>query len=131
MGKQKMSDFITIPLPLMTLNQYTSKQRVNHYVGNKAKRDCTNKCSFHISKSMREGFTMDTPVKLKFVWYYKNKRQDPDNIAFQKKFILDGMIKAKLIKNDGWSQITGFVDEFKIDKKNERVEIYKVYEEVM
>ena len=125
-----MCDFITIPLPLMTLNQYTYKQRANRFVGNKAKQTCTNKCSYHIVKAMKEGFTMDIPVTLKFVWYYKDKRQDPDNIAFQKKFILDGMIKAKLIENDGWNQITGFVDEFKTDKNNERVEIYKIYEEV-
>ena len=57
----------------------------------------------------------------------QNKRKDKDNIAFAKKFILDGMIQAKLIQNDGWKEISGFTDEFHVDKNNPRVEV-TIYE---
>lgn len=116
-------DKLIIPLPLMTLNEYTNQQRRNRYAGNKAKQDCTSKCKLYILQAMLKGFTLDVPANVRFEWYCANKKQDPDNIAFQKKFILDGMVQAKLIQNDGWKQILGFEDVFRIDKENPRVEI--------
>ena len=58
-----------------------------------------------------------------FAWYCKNKKVDPDNISFAKKFILDGFQDAKLIENDGFKQICCFQDIFHVDKDNPRVEI--------
>jgi Holliday junction resolvase RusA-like endonuclease len=72
---------------------------------------------------MRDGVKFEIPTRLKFNWYMPNKKQDPDNISFQKKFVLDGMIKAKFLENDGWKQILGFSDYFDVDKDNPRVEI--------
>ena len=60
---------------------------------------------------------------IEFSWYCKNQRVDPDNIAFGKKFVLDGFIKAGILSNDGWNDIKGFEDKFFIDKENPRVEI--------
>lgn len=76
---------------------------------------------------MRDGFEIkDQPTTLRFVWYCKNRREDPDNIHFKKKFILDGAVNAGLLENDGWRQIAGFEDVFKVDKGNVRVEITEV-----
>ena len=53
-----------------------------------------------------------------------NRRTDPDNIAFQKKFILDGFVAAGLLSNDGWGEIAGWTEKFHIVKKEfQRVEI--------
>lgn len=38
-------------------------------------------------------------------WYRKDKKHDPDNIYFAIKFILDGLVKAKAIPNDGRKNI--------------------------
>lgn len=114
---------IIIPLPLETLNEFINKQRTNAYVGAKAKKKSTNICEKYIRQAMDEGVQFSFPCKLKFTWYDKNKKKDPDNIAFQKKFILDGMIQAGFVENDGWKQIKGFSDEFFIDKDNPRVEV--------
>jgi len=62
-------------------------------------------------------------VHLSCVWYCKNKRRDPDNIASAKKFIIDGLVEAGILENDGWSQISGFSDTFSVDKANPRVEV--------
>ena len=51
-------------------------------------------------------------VKIRFYWYVQNIKKDPDNIAFAKKFILDGLKQAEIIKNDGFKQIEGFSDDF-------------------
>lgn len=119
-----MRNKIVIPQELMDLNKYTNRQRANRFGGNKSKRDQTNLCATYIRISIKNGLRIDSvPVKLVFHWYAKNRRKDPDNIAFAKKFILDGMTEAGLIPNDGWREIAGFEDKFYIDKNNPRVEI--------
>lgn len=119
-----MCNKIIIYGELTTLNSYVNSQRINRYVGAKLKKDETHKCVIYIQKAMKNGILFEFPCQLKFTWYCKNKRQDPDNVAFAKKFILDGMQEAGLIANDNWATMAGgFVDEFRIDKENPRVEI--------
>ena len=55
-------------------------------------------------------------------WYEPNKRRDKDNISsFGRKIIQDALVKAKVLKNDGWGDIIGFEDRFYVDKKNPRI----------
>ena len=67
------------------------------------------------------------PVKraiIRFCWYEKNKRRDPDNIsAAGKKPILDGLVEAGVLKDDGWSVIHGLEDRYFVDKERPRVEV--------
>lgn len=118
-----MTSKLVIPLPLITLNEYINKERSNRYAAAKVKKDCTNKVIYHAKRAKKQGLVIDTPFKARFEWYVKDKRKDLDNIAFQKKFVLDGMIKANLIENDGYNQHRQSEDIYLIDK-NERVEIY-------
>lgn len=69
------------------------------------------------------GQKLPIPSTLHFHWYRKNKKVDPDNIAFAKKYILDGIVAAEALPNDGWSEVLGFSDSFSVDKENPRVEI--------
>ena len=62
-------------------------------------------------------------VDLIFNWYCKDKRRDKDNIIAGQKFIIDGLVEAGVIENDGWEQIGNISHFFKIDNKNPRVEI--------
>ena len=62
-------------------------------------------------------------VNLTFVWYCKNKRKDKDNIIAGQKFIIDGLVQAGVIENDGWEQIGNISHFFSIDKENPRVEV--------
>jgi Holliday junction resolvase RusA-like endonuclease len=114
---------IVIPLPLATLNEYTNDQRTNPHKGAKTKRTATRKCTKFVRYAMSKKVKFAFPCRLKFTWFDSNKKKDPDNIAFQKKFILDGMIEAGFMENDGWKHIKGFSDYFEIDKENPRVEI--------
>lgn len=64
------------------------------------------------------------PVRMQYSWYEKNKRRDLDNISsFGRKVIQDALVKAKILQNDGWDEITGFSDEFYVDTKNPRIEV--------
>lgn len=114
---------IVIEGSLPTLNEYTDDNRTHYHKGAKLKKEATYVCQVFIQQAINNGLELPKlPMDLKFTWYVKNRRKDKDNIAFAKKFILDGMITSKLIKNDGWNQIGDFKDTFIVDK-NERVEI--------
>ena len=67
-------------------------------------------------------------VDLTFTWYCKNRKRDKDNIIAGQKFIIDALVLAGVIKNDGWNEIGNIIHYFEIDKKNPRVEI--IIEEV-
>lgn len=54
---------------------------------------------------------------IEFVWAEKNKRRDPDNIVVGRKFILDGLVEARILKNDGWGQVLKFTDEWCVSQK--------------
>lgn len=62
-------------------------------------------------------------IDLDITWICKNKRKDKDNIATGIKFILDGLVMAGTIENDGWKQVNSFRHNFKVDKHNPRVEV--------
>ena len=47
-----------------------------------------------------------------FTWYCANQKRDPDNIASAVKFILDAMVAAGTIPNDGWKQVGNLSHRF-------------------
>ena len=64
-------------------------------------------------------------------WYEPNHRRDLDNISsFGRKVIQDALVKARVLRNDGWKEIVGFEDRFYMDSKKPRVvvEILEVNE---
>ena len=61
-------------------------------------------------------------VWLSITYHEKNQRRDPDNIAAGKKFILDGLVQAGVLANDGHAQVAGFDESFCFDGR-EGVEV--------
>lgn len=68
-------------------------------------------------------FRLKSPAKnlaavfLTFHWIEPNRKRDPDNIAAAKKFIIDGMVRAEIIGNDGWKHVYGFTDRWSMADK--------------
>jgi hypothetical protein len=58
------------------------------------------------------------PVTVSFLWICKDRRRDKDNLASGKKFILDGLELAGIVRRDSWKLIAGFSDSFEVDKKH-------------
>ena len=104
----------TILEKLPSLNDYTKACRSNVYYANNMKHKTQN----IIFKYARELPKITKPVKIKFTWVESNSRRDLDNICFAKKFILDALVKANVLKNDTHSYVTGFTDTFQYDKKS-------------
>jgi hypothetical protein len=51
----------------------------------------------------------------KFRWIEETKRRDPDGIAAGgRKVILDGLVEAGVLVNDGWEQVAGWEDTFEV-----------------
>lgn len=51
---------------------------------------------------------------LRFIWREPTKQRDPDNICCARKFILDGLVVAGVLSNDGWDQIAGWNDAWAV-----------------
>lgn len=65
------------------------------------------------------------PVYISYVFYEKNRKRDKDNISgYFHKIFQDACVQAGVLDNDGWKNIIGFSDEFHVDQKNPRIEIF-------
>lgn len=53
-------------------------------------------------------------VHLRFIWREKHRRRNPDNVAAGKKLVIDGLVKAGILANDGWDEIASFTDEWHV-----------------
>lgn len=113
---------LVLKSPLIGLNEYINLCRRNRYQAAKKKKDIEDSLIIEILQQSK-GKKISRQADFHFFWYIKNKKQDPDNICFAKKFILDAIVKADLIKNDGWNEVKGFTDSFFVDKSNPRIEV--------
>lgn len=102
---------------LPSLNEYTKACRNNKYIGAKMKQEVEENVWIYIKQQMRS-IKIDSPVKINFTWVEENKKRDLDNICFAKKFILDALVKANVLKNDTQNYVKGFSDTFLYSDKN-------------
>ncbi|WP_262316488.1 endodeoxyribonuclease [Lacticaseibacillus parakribbianus] len=114
----------------MTLNQYIQSERGSRFGGAKIKKQATATVEMFVQRAMLDGITFEWGHPLAFDWYWYDHRTDPDNIAFQHKFVFDGMMAAGFLDNDNWDRVgAGYTDRFYIDKVNPRVEVYELNKE--
>lgn len=128
-------DKIVLDLRIMndfTLNEYIKAERTSRFAASNIKKKATTYCRNITADVMIHGLKFDWPVKLKFDWYLPNRRKDPDNWSFMKKFIFDGMQKAivqgvPFLDNDNFKNMHhGYDEDFYLDKDWPRLEIYQV-----
>lgn len=113
---------LVIPIAFPGLNDYINAERTHRQKAAKMKKQYQNAVMLWI-RSQRL-LTFDGPVYMYYTWVEKDRRRDKDNVAaFGRKVIQDALVKAGVLKNDGWANIEGFSDRFAVDKKNPRVEV--------
>ena len=109
---------ITITGEFATMNKIiaASKKHYGAYAAMKKK---------HTEQVVQQANGISPVKKADFVitWHCKNKRSDPDNIASGVKFLLDGLVEAGVLENDGWGEINSLTHIFRVDKANPRVEV--------
>lgn len=114
---------VIIPFPLPGLNEYIEAERSHRQKGAAMKRQWQRSVALALRRQLRG--PLREPVTMHYTWYERDRRRDKDNIsAFGRKVIQDAMVRdLHALKNDGWSNIDGFSDRFRVDKHHPRVEI--------
>ena len=118
---------ITIDTKLPTLNEYINLERTNKFMAAKLKKDTTNAVAWLVSKHK---LPKDTLFDVHFTWFKLNNRADHDNIAFAKKFVLDGLVKGGVLGNDSPKFINNFTDTFVLDKSRKYISCEVEFKEI-
>lgn len=108
----------TVHGELPTLNKVIAASKSHYGVYSKMKKKYT-----QLVKDSAEGLPAIQSANFHITWYCKNRRSDPDNHASGIKFILDGLVEAGILPNDGWNEVLSISHSFQIDKANPRVEV--------
>ena len=112
------------------LNEYTKACRTNPHSGNEMKRQAQELVMWHILSQQR-GRRFVKPVFILFTFYEQDRRRDRDNVSsFARKVIQDALVKCGTLKDDGWDQVTGYLDRFEVDKNNPRIVVEFIEQEV-
>lgn len=92
---------IKIQGELPDLNTYINKTRTNKYVSAKIKKEACELVAWQLKGKEK----IEYPSEFHFEWIVKNRKKDPDNIAFAVKFILDAMQDVGMLENDSMDWI--------------------------
>lgn len=104
---------------LIGLNEYVNDCRRNKYAAAKIKKETQTAICWEIKRHRIKPFK--NPVDVHITWIEPNMKRDKDNISFAKKFILDSLVKMKIIENDNWKWINGLSDKFLVNRSNPRI----------
>ena len=118
-----MKNALRIECDFVYLNEYINKERQNKYVAAKIKEDLTNQVMYQCLK--RRWIRPKGKVDMLFKWHVKG-RHDSDNIAFAKKFVLDGMVKAGILENDNPKWVRHLKDYIYHDVKKPNLDYVEV-----
>lgn len=116
-----------VPIKFVSLNEYIElckKRKGNYNPAQSYKHKVQNEIVMHIKRQRIK--KIKRPIRVRFIWYEATKRRDKDNVAFGKKFLLDGMQSAGILPSDNNQWIAGFAGEDFIYGKGQKVvvEIY-------
>lgn len=116
-----MNQTITIPGELPSLNAVLAGAK-RHWSGYASlKKAQTNKVAW-IAKGQLT--PVDGPVDLVFRWTTKNRKVDPDNVSHGAKYLIDGLVAAGILPDDGRKTIRSLTHHFPDpDPTSPRVEI--------
>lgn len=112
----------TILARLDGLNEYTKACRSNAYVGNKMKMENELIIKAAIKKAILSPISK-YPVKLIIDWYEPNRKRDIDNITFATKFILDSLVKTKILQDDSQKYINEIEHHIYVDKNKPHIDV--------
>lgn len=117
-----MTQKVTINGRFAGLNEYISALNSrNRAVGNRFKKNIESEILRQLKGQLHQ---LKTPVWIHYTYYEINRKRDKDNISslFRKCF-QDALVRGGYLKNDGWAEIDGWVDTFKVDSERPRIEI--------
>jgi Holliday junction resolvase RusA-like endonuclease len=114
----------TIAGRLPGLNDYTKANRGNagRFLGNAMKQEAQKAIGWQ-ARAELPGVYITNPVRIDYLWVEPNRKRDPDNIIFAKKFIQDALVEIGILQDDGWGNIVAVGDRWSVDRSNPRIEV--------
>ena len=112
---------MAIPGRMPGLNDYVRAERASRYAAARMKGQQTERAGIAAAEQGMPRFS--GPVEVAFTWVERDRRRDMDNVAFAKKFILDGLVWAGVIPDDTPRYVTGLADRFAYDAERPRIEV--------
>lgn len=112
-----MIDFF-IPFLLPSVNETISANRKSKYDGARLKRVTQDTIIMAVRESKAQPVER-YPIFVYIIWKEPNRKRDPDNIAGAKKYIMDALQEAGIIRNDGWKEVAGYTDYFEVTDSEE------------
>lgn len=100
-----MNQYLDIPFRLPGLNEVIEANRTNPHAGAKLKRDTEEQLMWVIKSERLLPVTYPCIVHMLFV--EPNRRRDVDNVESGKKFVMDALVKAGILKNDSPRYVIG------------------------
>jgi len=105
-----------------TLNEYIRAERGSCFAAAKMKKGWTAIVWAEALAQMLPP-VQHYPVKIHCTWRMKDARKDLDNVRFGVKFVLDGLVAAKVLIDDGQQYVAGLSDSFMVDALNPGVTV--------
>jgi len=93
------------------LNEYIREERAHRMKASKIKKELTEAVAW-LARAEHLTPVTEYPVRIRFTWRVKDTRTDPDNVRFAAKYVLDGLVSAGVLRDDGMSEIECFEDYF-------------------
>lgn len=114
---------LVIPMKLHSLNEYIGACRRNPHAGANMKKQDQQAVEWYVRSQLR-GVHIRKPVRMSYTWHETSRRRDLDNISsYGRKVIQDALVNCRVLEDDSWKQVTGFKDEFTVDKKHPFIEV--------
>lgn len=113
-------NWFEVPGRLPSLNDYINACRSHWSKGMQMKRETEEEILWAIkaARSRKHLQPASGPVVVHFEWHEADKRRDLDNIYSAKKYILDAMQRAGIIKNDNRQHVRGLYDTIVDDDRD-------------
>ena len=112
-----------IPNTLPGLNEIIAATNKTRYEGNKLKGETEEYICSCIKAGLGDVEPFENVVQVHIRFIEKDRRRDYDNVMAGQKFIMDALIKAGVIYNDGQAFVMPNTFEFGVDKNYPRVEV--------
>lgn len=111
---------LIIPGTLPGMNEMILMARGNRYASNKQKQKYTDLVAW---RARGAKLPQMQRIDVSIFWYEPDRRRDKDNIMAGTKFVFDGLVRAGVLKNDGWREIGDISHSFDVDRRNPRIEV--------
>ena len=104
---------------LVSLNEAIASAKTHWSAYASIKKRLTNQvCTLAMAQRIEP---FDTPVVIRMTLYPHNRKTDPDNLLINSKWVLDGLVAAGVLADDGPKQIAGLEFKFDVERVNPRV----------